>query len=80
MNIFNYFKEIIELELEAMGRAGELPGGLDTLRVSVAPPRDLAHGDLAANPRANSVCVVHRVDGAHDNQEILVRNVGKLTG
>ena len=49
MNIFNYFQEIVELELEALGRVGELPVGLDTSRVSVEPPRDLAHGDLATN-------------------------------
>lgn len=49
MNIFNYFHDIIDLELEGLERAERLPGGLDASRVSVEPPRDPAHGDLATN-------------------------------
>ncbi len=49
MNIFSRFREIIIAELEAMGAAGELPPGLDCARVTVEPPRDSSHGDLATN-------------------------------
>ena len=49
MNVFNYFRDIIVSELEALSKAGSLPAGLDCARVSVEPPRDPAHGDLATN-------------------------------
>jgi arginyl-tRNA synthetase len=49
MNIFNYFQDIINLELDVLKQAGDLPAGVDFSRVSVEPPRDRAHGDLATN-------------------------------
>ena len=49
MNIFNSFRDDILGLLEAMAKAGELPAGLDTARVTVEPPRDPAHGDLSTN-------------------------------
>jgi arginyl-tRNA synthetase len=49
MNIFNGFRDDILGLLEAMAKAGELPAGLDTARVTVEPPRDPAHGDLSTN-------------------------------
>src|SRR5215470_11352119 len=35
--------------LEALEREGSLPPGLDFAAAEVAPPRDLAHGELASN-------------------------------
>ena len=49
MNIFKDFKKQIEEIVEALSAAGALPGGLDTSAVTVEPPRDAAHGDLASN-------------------------------
>ena len=49
MNIFNHFRGIFVKEMEAMAAAGDLPPGLDFGRVTVEPPRDPAHGDLASN-------------------------------
>jgi arginyl-tRNA synthetase len=49
MNIFNEFRGFIIKELEEMSRTGALPAGLDLGRVSVEPPRDSSHGDLATN-------------------------------
>ncbi len=49
MNFFNVFREIVINELEEMTRAGQLPAGLDFTRVTVEPPRDPSHGDLATN-------------------------------
>ena len=49
MNIFKYFKGEIEAIVETLSRDGALPGGLDTGAVTVEPPRDAAHGDLASN-------------------------------
>lgn len=39
----------VDKALDAMEAAGTLPGGLDRANVTVEPPRDPAHGDLATN-------------------------------
>jgi len=49
MNPFKDFSAIVVKALEAMAAAGELPAGLDPTRVTVEPPRDPAHGDMATN-------------------------------
>lgn len=49
MNLFNHFKLILTQIVADMGRDGVLPEALDTARVSVEPPRDAAHGDIATN-------------------------------
>ena len=46
------FAEIKALVVDAIGRladAGRLPQGLDLSPVTVEPPRDPAHGDMATN-------------------------------
>jgi len=49
MNLFRTFKDLIAAEVEALAQAGKLPPGLDTARVTVEPPREESHGDLATN-------------------------------
>ncbi len=49
MNIFNQFNKEINVIVEELSGAGGLPGGLDTGSVTVEPPRDASHGDLASN-------------------------------
>ena len=49
MNVFNDFQAIIQARLEAMIADGILPEGLPLHRVTVEPPRDPTHGDLASN-------------------------------
>ena len=49
MNIFNQFKSVIDVIVDELSTDGALPGGLDTAAVTVEPPRDSSHGDLAAN-------------------------------
>src|SRR5690625_4347605 len=49
MNIFKDFRAIVEAELKVLKGAGELPAELDLSRVTVEPPRDPSHGDLASN-------------------------------
>lgn len=49
MNPFNQLQADVLRAIEACQRAGELPGDLATLRVTVEPPRDPAHGDAATN-------------------------------
>jgi len=49
MNIFNHYTDIIEVILNDLIAAGALPEGCDFSRLSVEPPRDASHGDVATN-------------------------------
>ncbi|WP_374764026.1 arginine--tRNA ligase [Yunchengibacter salinarum] len=49
MNIFDHFTARIADVLAALGREGALPQELDLGSVTVEPPRDPAHGDIATN-------------------------------
>ncbi|MCA8881603.1 MAG: arginine--tRNA ligase [Rhodobacteraceae bacterium] len=49
MNLFDDIRSTVLDALDAMGRDGALPPGLDVSAVTVEPPRDAAHGDMATN-------------------------------
>ncbi|UXU76350.1 MULTISPECIES: arginine--tRNA ligase [unclassified Paracoccus (in: a-proteobacteria)] len=49
MNLFSDIRALVIDALAQMEQAGELPAGLDTTAVTVEPPRDAAHGDMATN-------------------------------
>ena len=49
MNLFTDLRGGVVEALEQMAAAGELPQGLDLANVTVEPPRDPAHGDMATN-------------------------------
>jgi len=49
MNFFSYLEEIVAKELKELSSNGSLPEGLDFSNVSVKPPRDSSHGDVATN-------------------------------
>ena len=49
MNHFAYIREKVIATLAALSDAGTIPGSLDTSRVTVEPPRDPEHGDVATN-------------------------------
>ena len=49
MNVFHFFKEAILTILQNLMEAGQLPRGLDLSRISVDPPKDVTHGDMATN-------------------------------
>ncbi|QBX36219.1 arginine--tRNA ligase [Paracoccus liaowanqingii] len=49
MNLFTDLRGVVVEALDRMVQAGELPGGLDLANVTVEPPRDPAHGDMATN-------------------------------
>ncbi len=49
MNHYNRFHKIILLLVEDLAMHGTLPSGLDTAGVTVEPPRNPAHGDVATN-------------------------------
>jgi len=48
-NIFAEMLEHVRAACEALTAAGQLPAGIDQSRVTVEPPRDAAHGDMATN-------------------------------
>lgn len=49
MNLFNDIRALVLDCLQEMAAQGVLPGGLDFAAVTVEPPRDAAHGDMATN-------------------------------
>ncbi len=49
MNLFSDIGALVIEQIDAMMREGALPGGLDTGAVTVEPPRDPMHGDMATN-------------------------------
>ncbi len=49
MNLFSEIRALVTSTLQAMTTAGELPAGLPLDAVTVEPPRDPAHGDMATN-------------------------------
>jgi arginyl-tRNA synthetase len=49
MNVFTEIRGQVLEALTAMQEAGELPAGLDMGNVTVEPPRDPLHGDMATN-------------------------------
>ena len=49
MSVFERFSGRVREALDALAAAGDLPAGLDLRNVTVEPPRDASHGDLATN-------------------------------
>ncbi len=49
MTLFRRFSDHIGAALDALAARNAIPAGLDRSAVSVEPPRDPAHGDIATN-------------------------------
>ena len=49
MNLFADIEAEVQAALAALQGQGKLPDDLDTSRISVEPPRDASHGDMATN-------------------------------
>ncbi len=49
MTLFTRFTAHVDAALDALTASGTLPAGLDRRNVTVEPPRDATHGDLATN-------------------------------
>jgi arginyl-tRNA synthetase len=49
MNVFKQIRSAVVAAVEAEAKAGGLPAGLDCARVTVEPPREASHGDMATN-------------------------------
>ena len=49
MNLFSEMRALVLAEVTGLQGAGLLPADLDTGPITVDPPRDAAHGDMATN-------------------------------
>ncbi len=49
MNLFTDYAAVLKAALAELSAAGTLPAGLSLANVTVEPPRDASHGDLATN-------------------------------
>ena len=49
MNVFHFFKEAVLTVIQDLIRDGCLPDGLDLSRITVDPPKEAEHGDMAVN-------------------------------
>ncbi len=49
MNLFKHFKDELFARIKSLQLDGRLPGELDLSSVTVEPPRDPSHGDMATN-------------------------------
>lgn len=49
MTLYSRFAAHIDAALAALVAAGDLPAGLETRAITIEPPRDPSHGDLATN-------------------------------
>jgi arginyl-tRNA synthetase len=49
MTLYTRFAAHLDAVLDALEAAGDLPAGLNRASITVEPPRDVTHGDLATN-------------------------------
>lgn len=49
MNVFHFFKEAVLTVIRNLINEGQLPEGLDLGRITIDPPKDVTHGDMAVN-------------------------------
>jgi arginyl-tRNA synthetase len=79
-NIFNDFRQLVVVPaLDDLVADGSLPSGLDWCRVTVEPPRDPAHGDLATNAamvmagplKQNPMALAERIAEALKRRELV---------
>ena len=49
MNLFSEYRNRVVGAVNELASNGDLPQNLDTTRISVEPPREASHGDLATN-------------------------------
>lgn len=49
MNIFNRMRSELERVIQALQTSGALPADLDISKITMEPPRDASHGDMATN-------------------------------
>src|SRR5437660_4235024 len=78
-NFFGDFRRLVLTVLGDMAAEGKLPSGLDFGRVTVEPPRDPVHGDLATNAamvlartlKENPMALAERIAAAFAGRELV---------
>lgn len=75
MTLYSRFREQLDAALDALVVAGTLPQGLSRGAVTVEPPRDPAHGDLATN-----AAMVLAKPAATNSRELAEAIAAKLRG
>jgi arginyl-tRNA synthetase len=88
VTLYARFAAHLDAVLDALVSEGQLPAGLDRSAVSVEPPRDAAHGDLATNaamvlakkaetnPRALAALIVPKLAQLDEVEEAQVAGPG----
>ena len=88
MTLYTRFAAHLDAALDSLVAAGTLPGDLDRRNVTVEPPRDVTHGDLATNaamvlakpaklnPRALSDALVVELDKLDEVASVAVAGPG----
>ncbi len=76
MTLYTRFAAHLDTALDALVVAGDLPAGLNRANVTVEPPRDVTHGDLATN----AAMVLAKPAGANPRAlaEKIAAELGKL--
>jgi len=76
MTLYTRFAAHVAAALDTLTAAGTLPAGLDRRNVTVEPPRDVSHGDLATN----AAMVLAKPAGMNPRAlgEALAAELGKL--
>jgi len=49
MNLYQHFRSEVVRAVEELAASGEIPGAMDSSRISVEPPKETAHGDITTN-------------------------------
>jgi arginyl-tRNA synthetase len=78
-DIFADFRRLVVAAIDDLAANGMLPPGLDLARVTVEPPRDPAHGDLATNAamvlarstKENPLALAQRIAAALTGRELV---------
>ncbi len=78
MTLYTRFAAHLDNALDALVAAGDLPAGLDRANVTVEPPRDASHGDLATN--AAMVLAKPAATNPRALAEKIAGELGKLEG
>jgi arginyl-tRNA synthetase len=78
VSLFARFSRHIDTALDALVATGAIPEGIDRHNVTVEPPRDPAHGDLATN----AAMVLGKPAGLNPRSlaELLAAELGKIEG
>ena len=76
MNIFATYKAYIDTLICELITNGDLPDGLDLSKISVEPPREVAHGDVSTN----AAMVLGKFSGGNPRKvaELLVARLASL--